>query len=362
VTSPSTPPDPQPQETIVSHQAHAPFPTPAVRPRDPERQTLAAPGHPQALRRIAPALGLFFLAPLVAEYLLGNIAVSAIAGMLVLAPMYGGGALLIREAARRTGRGWPAIILLASAYGVLQPGLLDQSLFDPSFEGYDFQSAARIPALGISAHWALTFVAGHAIWSISLPIAIVETLVPDRQTTPWLGNLGVTVTGVVFLLGAGMILADHQQRFLASAPQLAGATAVILALIGAAFAIRPRPRPRRDRRPPNPWLVGVVALVTSNLFFARPETWLGVAIGVALLAVMTVAITRWSRRADWAATHRLALAGGTLSAYAWAGFLLLYLEGAATAANLIGQTVLVLGAVALLLVAGHTARRTPGVP
>jgi hypothetical protein len=358
MTSPSIPPDPQPQETIVSH--HTPLPSPAVRPDGTARQAPAR--RPRALRRIAPALGLFFLAPLVAEYLLGNIAVAAIAGLLVLAPMYGGGAVVIREAARRTGRGWPSIILLASAYGVLQPSLIDQSLFNPSFEGYDFQSAARIPALGISAHWALTFVTGHAIWSISLPIAMVETLVPGRRTTPWLGNLGVTVTGVVFLWGAGMILSDHQQRFQASAPQLAGATAVILALIGVAFAIRPRPRPRRDRRVPNPWLVGVAALVTSNLLFARPETWLGVAIGVVLIAVMTVVITRWSRRAGWGAAHRLALAAGALSTYAWAGFLLLSLEGAANTVNLIGQTVLVLGAVALLLVAGRTARRTPGVP
>jgi hypothetical protein len=345
----------------VSHPEHAPSPAPAVRPDDPARQA-PAPPRPRALRRIAPAIGVFLLAPLVAEYLLGNIPVSAIAGMLVLAPMYGGGALLIREAARRTGRGWPAIILLASAYGVLQPGLLDQALFNPSFEGYDFQSAARIPALSISAHWALTFVAGHAIWSITLPIAIVETLVPDRRTTPWLGNLGVTVTAILFLLGCWVIFHDHQQRFLATAPQLAGAAAVTAALIGVAFAIRPRPRPKRDRPAPNPWLVGVVALVTANLFFARPETWLGVAIGVMLIAAMTVVITRWSRRAGWAAAHRLALAGGTLSAYAWAGFLLLHFEGAANTVNLIGQAVLVLGAVALLLVAGRIARRTSSLP
>ena len=315
-----------------------------------------------APRRIAPVLGLFLLAPLVAEYLLGNIAVSAIAGLLVLAPMYGGGAVLIREAARRTGRGWPTIVLLASAYGVLEAGLLDQSLFNPSFEGYDFQSAARVPALGISAHWALTFVAGHAIWSISLPIAVVETLVPGRRTTPWLGSLGLTVTGVAFLLGCWAIFDDHEQRFLATSSQLAGAAAVTLALIGAAFAIRRRRRPGRDRRAPNPWLVGAVAVVASNLFFARPESWPGVAIGLALIAAMTVAITRWSRRAGWADAHRLALAGGTLSAYAWAGFLLLSLEGAANAVNLIGQTVLVLGVVALLLVASRTARGNPGGP
>jgi hypothetical protein len=76
-----------------------------------------------------------------------NIAFSGIAGVLVLAPMYGGGALLIREVARRAGRGWPTMLLLAVAYGVLQPGLLDQSLFNPSYEGYDFQSAAHVPAL-----------------------------------------------------------------------------------------------------------------------------------------------------------------------------------------------------------------------
>jgi hypothetical protein len=152
--------------------------------------------------RVAPAAGLFLLSPLVAEYLLGNIAVSGILGVLALAPMYGGGAPLIREAARRAGRGWPTMLLLAVAYGVLQPGLLDQSLFNPSYEGYDFQSVAHGPALGSSAHWAMTFVGGHAVWSIAAPIAIVETLVPDRRTTPWLGRAGLVVTAVVFMLGA----------------------------------------------------------------------------------------------------------------------------------------------------------------
>jgi hypothetical protein len=313
----------------------------------------------RTLRRIAPALGLLFLAPLVAEYLLGNIAFSGIWGLLILAPMYGGGALLVREAARRTGRGWPTILLLASAYGVLQPGVLDQSLFNPSYEGYDFQSIAHVPAVGVSAHWAMVFIVGHAVWSIAVPIAIVEAMVPNRQTTPWLGTVGLTVTGVVFLLGSAVIFYDHQERFMAPAPQLAGAAAVTVALIGAAFAIRGRPRPQSDRRAPNAWLVGAVALVASSAFIARPENWLGVAMGIVLIAVMTVVIVRWSGRAGWAAAHRLALAGGTLLTYAWVGFVLLSLEGAATPFNLIGQSFLVLGALGLLLVAGRRVRRTP---
>ncbi|SNR42784.1 hypothetical protein [Actinomadura mexicana] len=40
-------------------------------------------------------------------------------------------AVLIREAARRTGRGWPTIVLLGAAFGLVQAGLIDQSLFNP---------------------------------------------------------------------------------------------------------------------------------------------------------------------------------------------------------------------------------------
>jgi hypothetical protein len=111
----SNPPEPQPEETIVQHQARGPVHTPGNRTDDLENQNLASGGRPTMLRRIAPAVGLFFLAPLVAEYLLGNVSIKEITGLLFLAPMYGGGALLIREVARRTGRGWPTIILLAAA-------------------------------------------------------------------------------------------------------------------------------------------------------------------------------------------------------------------------------------------------------
>jgi len=309
-------------------------------------------------RRIAPAVGLVFLAPLVGEYLLGNIPIEGLWAIPFLAPMYGGGALLIREVARRAGHGWPTIILLACAYGVLQPGVLDQSLFNPSFEGHDFQSAAQIPALGIGAVSALTFVGGHAIWSIGVPIAIVEALVPGRRTTRWLGDAGLAVTGVVFLLGSFIIFNDlrETEQFMASAPQLAGAGAVTVALVGVAFAIPRRPRPASDRHAPNRWLVGAVAFLAAGAFFAKPESWAGVAMASVLVAAMAVVVSRWSRRAGWGPSHRLALAGGALLTYAWGGFVLLAIEGDANTVNLLGQTILVLGALALLLAAGRSAR------
>jgi hypothetical protein len=53
-----------------------------------------------------------------------------LSSLAALAPMYGGGALLIREIVRRKGRGWPSIILLALAYGILGEGIATESLFN----------------------------------------------------------------------------------------------------------------------------------------------------------------------------------------------------------------------------------------
>lgn len=79
-----------------------------------------------------------------------------------------------------------AIVLLGMAYGIIEAGLVDQSMVNLSFEGQEYYEVTPIPALGISANSTLTFIAGHAIWSISIPIAIVEMLTPARRTTPWL--------------------------------------------------------------------------------------------------------------------------------------------------------------------------------
>src|SRR4051794_39834093 len=131
------------------------------------------------MRRVAPALALFFLSPLIAEYLLGDFTVAGLVALVVLGPMYGGAAILIREIVRRTGRGWPTIVTLALAYGVLEEGIVTQSLFNPNYAGHHLLADGFLP-------WAVFVLALHAVWSISIPIALVEGLVPDRRVTPWL--------------------------------------------------------------------------------------------------------------------------------------------------------------------------------
>jgi hypothetical protein len=113
-------------------------------------------------------------------------------------PLYGTVAVLIREITRRTGRGWPTILLLGAAFGLIQAGLIDQSLFNPGYLDNDDPTWAQawreerlatlIPGLGISATH-LGFVAGFMIMTIAAPIAVVEAFVPDRANRPcWDGS------------------------------------------------------------------------------------------------------------------------------------------------------------------------------
>jgi hypothetical protein len=77
-------------------------------------------------------------------------------------PLYGAVAVLIGETTRRAGRGWPTILLLGAAFGLIQAGLIDQSLFNPGYlDNADptwaqawrqERLATLIPGLGVSAH------------------------------------------------------------------------------------------------------------------------------------------------------------------------------------------------------------------
>ncbi|HEU4324617.1 MAG TPA: hypothetical protein VFS21_15850 [Roseiflexaceae bacterium] len=331
------------------------------------------------LRRVAPALGLFLLAPLTAEYLLGYDTSTGdigalLWGLLFLAPLYGGPALLIREVARRSGRGWPTMLLLALAFGVLQPGLVDHSLFNPEYRNIESWEAWRvpslIPALGISADMALAFILGHVIWSISAPIALVEAFVPDRQTAPWLRWPGLVLTAALYLLSSVLIFSEHvEEQFMPSAGQLAGTAAVVVALVVAAFAVGRRPHAPVALPAPRPRLVGAVALIGLSLptiaevviaLVGADEYlmagWWGVGLEVALYVGLALLVVRWSRRDGWGAAHRLALAGGALLTNVWVAFLVPPLGDVPPLAKLGHNLGFALGVVVLLALAAHRLR------
>ncbi|GAB2972769.1 hypothetical protein [Saccharothrix stipae] len=304
-------------------------------------------------RDLRAALMLFLLAPLVGEFVLGNVPLSEIGALVVLAPMYGGGALLIRELARRTGRGWPTMLVLGLAYGVLEAGLLDQSLFNPSFEEWQFQAVTPVPALGISALNGYSFVVGHAVWSIGVPIALVESFAFRRRTTPWLGRTGLTVLALVFAAGSAAVfwILLEQEGFMATPGQRIGAALVVLVLVVIAFLIRPRAAVAR--RVPRPGYLGFGAFVVSSVFVAVPEDWTGFGLKVALTVVAAAVLSWWGRGEAWGAAHRYAVAAGALVTYTWLGWILVE----KSAGPLIAHAVLVVLTWAYLFVVRQASLR-----
>ena len=313
------------------------------------------------MKRALPAIGLFFMAPLVAEYLLGDLPINLLPALIVLAPMYGGGALLIREVVRRTGGGPWNILVLGVAYAIFEEAFTTQTLFNPNYLHLNLHllDHAYIPALGIGIWWTMFVLTLHTVWSISVSVALVEALVPDHATTPWLGGAGLTVTAVLFVLGSAASIAitlkgDH---FLASRAQFVSAGVLCVGIIVASFYLPRRPRGGTESSSaPSPWIAGSAALIAGSIFLVVPAGWGWGAVGVYVLLdlVMIGLLAHWSRSADWGGLHRLAVAGGAALAYAWHAFIQNPAVGKAGMVDRIGNVVF---AAALISVLAIAARR-----
>jgi hypothetical protein len=269
--------------------------------------------------------------------------------------------VLIREVARRFGRGSAAMLTLGIAYALIEEGLVDQMLFNQHyFVGQAESSDTYIAALGLDAWLTIIVLAMHAVWSTYIPITIVEALVPHRRTTPWLGIPGTVLTAAIFVVGSAWLCQTiyTETRFFASAAQLIGTAGVVAGLVAAAFLVRRPPAVSADRRPPNPWLAGGFALVTSSLFMFTEELpgWAEVGGCLVLVALFSVAVLRWSGRAGWGETHRLALVGGGIVTYAWLGMTMVPESGPKSVLDHAGSGILACVAIGLLALAVRRSR------
>jgi hypothetical protein len=327
----------------------------------------------QSSRCLPAAIGLVALAPLVAEFLLGDLPIKLLPALIVLAPFYGGGALLIREITRRAGRGWPTIWLLALAYGIIEEAFTTQTLFNPNYMHLNLHllDSAYIPVLGIGAWWTVFVVALHTVWSISVPIALIEATVPRRATTPWLGNWGLAVTAMLSVLGAAAntAIGFHTDHFIASPAQFATSAAIVVLLVASAFlryqlvtASVSDPADPASLGPaqsvPSPWFFFAIALAAGSAILVVPKSWgwwaaaiiLGLELGVAALVLVL------SRRSGWRHAHQLALAAGAALSYAWHAFFEPPVLGGTGLDVRVGNAVFALGAVLLIAFAARRLR------
>jgi hypothetical protein len=317
-------------------------------------------GKPLRTHTISAALFLFFVAPFIGEILLGDIAFGSfkvIGIYLLFSLLYGGGALLIREIARRTGRGWPTMFTLAIAYGFFEEGLVTQSLFNPSYLGNNLISATHIPVIGTGVVWLLFVVTLHAVWSISVSIALAEAFAGKARATPWLRRRGVIITSLLFIIGAISTFAGNYapSHFFANPLQITTVCLIVALLVFVAFRLKP-PSGTSSKQLPV-LVVGLAGFGLTSVFMLlrlAPSSW-WVAGGFFILFITSFWLIRhWVTTTKWLPSHTLALASGALMTYVWNSFLSQPLIGVRSALNTLITHIICLGvAVYLILLAAY---------
>lgn len=313
-----------------------------------------------------PTLGLLVLAPVCAEYLWGyddstGHPATLLGNLIVFSPLYGAPALLIREAARRLGLGWPGLLLLAASFGVIEAGVVDQSMWSTGYRDIPYWADMAAPTylapIGLSVYLAVSFVGGHVILSIGSPVVLVETLSGRRRHRPWLGPVALVVVALLYAAACGLVAKDAYDTGEASATwgQLVGSAAVAVGLVVAAVRLGHRPALIVPGPVPRPALVVGAAALAMLGWVAIPPTRLGTATVVLLGLGAIGTVQLLARRGDWGQRHELALASGALVAAGGFAFLTTPI-GDVSDAEKYGHNVALLALVVLLCAAA--ARRT----
>jgi hypothetical protein len=284
---------------------------------------------PSLKLRIIAASGLFFLSPFIAEFLLGNIPVTMLWLLPLLALLYGGGCLLIRETAVRLKLRWNGILILCLVYGILEEAFNTQSLFDPNYLGLRLLDYGYIKSLGIGSWWTIYVLSLHIIWSTAVPIALIERLFPKTRNKPFLGTSGFIIVAILFSLGCVWpIILRKENEFMASSFQFIVSLIVVIFLIVFAILIGPAKKLKTpdDRKIPGTIIVGIISFLLSSAWMALTflmktiPASLNVAGMLLFFGSGCILFWNWSSRSGWSEKHSLALTGGLMLTYIWHGF------------------------------------------
>jgi hypothetical protein len=273
-------------------------------------------------RRRTPALVLFLLSPAVGELLSSSSPPAEFfqpLAFLLLASLYGSGALLARELAHRWGKGWSSMLLLGAAYGIVEEGLAVKSFFDPAW--VDLGPLAVYGRwAGMNWVWALGLTIYHAVFSIGIPILLVGLMFPSQRDRPWLTARGLRAVSVLFAVTTAFIhFALTPYR-----PPLAGLILAAAAVVGLSWWARRSPAPRVDDAAEHLTSLRRLAVAaftaTLGLFFllwVLPNTRVPAAAWMVLVTGYVVGLwIAFGRRVahrQWTPSHAWALAAGALT-------------------------------------------------
>jgi len=182
-----------------------------------------------------PLLALVLLSPIIAEMLSGSSPPAEWLNPitpLLLVWLYGAGVLVMRETAVRWKTGWPSILLLGAAYGIIEEGLAVKSFFDPGW--MDLGTLAWYGRwFDVNWVWAVWLTIYHAVVSIAIPIFLVEWIWPRTRGQPLTSRRGY-ITAIALLAGATVFINVLLTPYRPSVWHLLGALAAVAFLAWAA--------------------------------------------------------------------------------------------------------------------------------
>jgi hypothetical protein len=313
-----------------------------------------------ARRGSAPVVALLLLAPIVSELLFGTTRITTIFVLLPQIGTWGCAALNIRDLARRRRLSGMAVLLLGMALAVAEECVIQQTSLAPLVgTNADHVYGRTIGVNWVYLLWSLVY---ESVWAVVIPIQLAELFFPDRRDEPWLGNRGLILSILVFVLASFVAWYSWTQVFVprffpesAYRPPLAavlGAMGAIVGLVAAALSSPGSGLPITDTETTptaaEPRLVGLAAFVLGLPWFvliflaygAVPSlpAIIPIAAGLAWAGCALWLFQRWSARESWADGHRVASIFGALGASMLAGFFVLK-ASAAPAIDIIGKAV-----------------------
>lgn len=321
-------------------------------------------------QRLVSILAIALTAPVCAEFLqaylgLTGDAAELAAAAVFLAPLYGGAALLVRDLAVRTGRGWTRVLLLAAAFGLVMTGVIDLSMFAGDRPDVAYWAELREPTLvgplGLSAYATFVWVLGHVTMSVGAPLAVHGALAPRHAGRPLLGWFGTALTALALLLVAVAVHLDGRDMYgyAPSVAQVVGPLVGVAALV--ALALSPLGRPVRRRVPgAGPrvpaWAIVAVGVLGKAVLDVVPPTWTGLTLTAAYVAVLCWWLRRIAAGRRWGAREIGVLGASLVVSTVLIGFLAPLPEGVTMTAK-VGQNLVLLAAAVAVLVA--VLRKSP---
>lgn len=304
----------------------------------PPAPALSARARPGAARKAltAPAIALFFMSPAIGELLSGSAPPAEFFSPIVFAlivPLYGLGALLCRELTFRWGKGWPTLLVLGAAYGIIEEGLVVASFFNVNhadlgaLRGYDRW-------LGVNWLWSLDLTVYHAAISVGAAVLVVSHVFPRRRGEPWVGRRTLGAFYVLFPLHCLALfgLFVLHSRFAPPVPHFLATALLAAGLLVAARRLprRPLSAPRAQAWTAHPFWFGLIGfLATVGLFinlFATPA--MGIPVPLAMLVAPALVAATFllvavlsSGGAGLGERHELALGTGALTVLALFAFI-----------------------------------------